>query len=514
MKIVFRADASNNIGTGHIMRCLVLAQILREYGHNIQFSTRSQKGDLINFITSKNFKVKTLNETSTSQLAMYESYYKNPKQVSEFCDAINFIAETKRADIVVVDHYLLEQVWEQTVKNELNCKIVVIDDLKRRHSCDLLFDVTLGRKIQEYHPYVPNNCKVLTGCEYALLKPQFIKKRKQISLLPQEKKHKLLISMGGIDNTNITLKILTELANFDSSLLFDITVLISPKSPYYLEVLEYIKTFPRKVTQVDFVENMAELILEHTIAIGAPGGSAWERVSLGMPCLLIVIAENQKEICKKLTQEKAAVSISIDKISKLLPSSLTKLIIKYEHFRDNAKRLCDARGLYRVNFHINALSEKRQNYFHNCRLATKDDIQQVYAWQTQPETRKFANNSNIPTYVEHVQWMKDKLSSTTCFFYIIEINTDNGPPMSAGVVRLDEITKNNFIVSIYVTPEHYLKSLAIDALNFIDHVHPDCQINAKVLSKNLASHKLFSKAGYKRIDNEHYQRSTITRYLT
>lgn len=509
MKIAFRVDASNHIGTGHIMRCLALANLLRKHSHSVDFSIKPQKGDLISFVLAKNFSVNYLKETATLQSAVHGIDCSSYQKINEYNDAADFINQNKTADIVIVDHYHLGKEWEQTVKNKLNCTMVALDDLKRPHHCDLLLDVTLGRTSQAYNPYVPKHCKILTGCEYALLNAQFINSRKVAISKQAQEPHKLLISMGGIDNTNITLKVLTELARFNPTIPFSVTVLISSKSPFYQNVLEYIKNYPREITQLDFVENMSELILEHTIAIGAPGGSSWERACLGIPCLLIAVADNQKTICKELTQKKAAISVPIKEIDNVFSAALTKLITDYTSYRHNAFKLCDARGLYRVNFHLDTLFNKKIKHFHNCRLATTNDIQQVYLWQTQPETRRFANNINIPTYDEHEHWMKKKLATVNSYFYIIENKGPCGTPQPAGVVRLDEVAQDKYIISIYIAPEHHLKSLAIEALNFIDHVHPDCQIDATVLKGNLASQRLFSKAGYKKIDIENYQRNTI-----
>ena len=150
MKIVFRADSSIYIGSGHIMRCLVLASMLREHGHQVSFACRPQKGDLLDFVRNKGFEVKELivpSEWSTPKSsADYEAWLQVPWNV----DVDSFVSKFDSVDLVIVDHYGINAEWEKHCKTQLQCKLFVIDDLLRPHNADMILDQTLSRTPSEY----------------------------------------------------------------------------------------------------------------------------------------------------------------------------------------------------------------------------------------------------------------------------------------------------------------------------------------------------------------------------
>ena len=326
MKIVVRADSAIIIGTGHIMRCLVLAQRLRDDGHLVEFACRAQQGDLIDYIKAKGFVVHQLIMPTTWQRPKHSADYSAWLQVTEFEDAENFIEKIKESDLVIIDHYGINKVWQQQVKAQLECKIVVIDDLLRTHDCDLLLDQTLARVKEDYLSRVPTASKLLTGCDYALLNPNFAKIRQknltEISVTAPTR-HRVLVSMGGIDDSNVSVLILNELLTFiDShtahqkeqntlSVIESVTVLVSTQSPYFSEVEIFVNKHKNIFTLLGFVDNMAELMLKHTLAIGAPGTTSWERACLGLPSIIVPLAENQKMVCQQLTESGVATPDSV-----------------------------------------------------------------------------------------------------------------------------------------------------------------------------------------------------------
>ncbi|XNH22170.1 UDP-2,4-diacetamido-2,4,6-trideoxy-beta-L-altropyranose hydrolase [Vibrio cyclitrophicus] len=280
MKIVFRADSSIHIGSGHIMRCLVLASMLKEHGHHVSFACRPQQGDLLDFVRNKGFEVKELivpSEWSTPKSsADYEAWLQVPWKV----DVDSFVSIFASVDLVVVDHYGINAEWEERCKTQLQCKVFAIDDLLRPHNADMILDQTLSRTPSEYDsPELETT--VLTGCDFALLNPNFVKYRQQaIQSSLHKSKPRVLVSMGGIDQPNATLQVLHELLAISDDRPL-VTVLLSPKAPNYGSVKEFCSENDDWVRHLDFVDNMAELMLQHDIAIGAPGTTSWERACLG-----------------------------------------------------------------------------------------------------------------------------------------------------------------------------------------------------------------------------------------
>jgi len=155
------------------------------------------------------------------------------------------------------------------------------------------------------------------------------------------------------------------------------------------------------------------------------------------------------------------------------------------------------------------INKNERTLFSGCHLANKNDVKQVYQWQIQPETRRYSLNTDIPTWEGHSKWMAKKLASHDNYFYIIEVKSKHGKCSSAGVVRLDHVSGSTYLLSIFIAPEFHGNGIAQHALTYIDNVHADLTINATVLSENIASVKLFTRAGYRQIAAEEFQRTPI-----
>lgn len=498
MYFVFRADASNRIGTGHIMRCLVLADALKKKGYQTSFACQCLVGDLIQYIEKRGHGVIRLDSVSNMFVKNAHCGYESWLQRSQIEDAEDFLRHVKAADVVVTDHYAIGLEWHRQIRESLGCKIVAIDDLVREHEADIVIDQTLGREAKEYC----GEATVLAGSQYSLLAPIYAKAREQaFDISSLNTPIKILISMGGVDEPNVTQKVLNVLVNESS---VDITVLLSPRAPNYNTVSAFCLQND-KVKHIDFSENMADLMLSHDIAIGAPGTTSWERACLGIPSVLISLAENQKTNCEKLVQQGAVEAVSIDDIESKLLLAYRKVKQEWLNYRISNLKICDGLGLNRI---MNVL-EELTNISHSSirlRFADESDIAMVYEWQCLPETRRYALNTSIPTWNEHITWMRKKLNSHQDYFYIItHIDTNE----SLGVVRLDRLSAYNYLISIFIDPEHYGKGIGSCTLKLIDKTHRNISIHARVLKNNLASQSLFEKSGYERCSEETFLRKIL-----
>ena len=231
MQIAFRTDASLDIGTGHVMRCLTLAALLQEAGATCRFICRDHPGNLIELIRTRGFEVQTLARQKTVQdTESAQETYADWLGANWETDAQQ--TETALGDIIVdwlvVDHYALDTGWEKQLRS--TCRgLMVIDDLaNRNHDCDLLLDQNLGRVASDYANLVPQNCALLIGPAYALLRPEFSAHR-QASLARRNAANlkRLLITMGGVDKDNATGKILTALMHVELPLDCRITVVVA-----------------------------------------------------------------------------------------------------------------------------------------------------------------------------------------------------------------------------------------------------------------------------------------------
>jgi len=329
-KIIFRVDASIQIGTGHVMRCLTLADALSESGAEVQFICRKHTGNLIMYIQSKGYIVHTLETPKTTSPTVIQTkcemelqlYHANWLGVSQEKDSQESkpIMQNFQPDWLVVDHYSINKVWQTELKGTYQ-KLMVIDDLAdREHQCDLLLDQTYGRLSQDYHGLVPANCQMLLGSQYALLRPEFAKWR-EFSLkrrAVQSQFKKLLITMGGVDPDNVTSRVLDVLKTCDLSKDLEIMVVMGATAPHLDTVKNQAEGMPYKTKVKVNVDNMAEIMANADLAIGASGATTWERCCLGLPSIQIVLAKNQELIAQNL--QKKNISKVINDVSQLCPA--------------------------------------------------------------------------------------------------------------------------------------------------------------------------------------------------
>ncbi|MDD1782454.1 UDP-2,4-diacetamido-2,4,6-trideoxy-beta-L-altropyranose hydrolase [Enterovibrio sp. ZSDZ35] len=499
MKVIFRVDASLLIGSGHVMRCLVLAEALRKKGHQVEFACSPLKGDMRTFIRERGFNVITLAAPQRVIEPQHDADYEAWLQKSVTEDAQDFLAAVNTADLVVTDHYAIDAEWQEKILAVVDCCLLAVDDLGRCHRADLVLDQTLGRSEVEY---ASSNTKVLVGTEYALLRMDFSNKREAaISRQLSDGPLRVLVSMGGIDAPNATLKVLKNLCCHVNA---DITVLLSPRAPHFQQVNEWCFTQPN-VRHQEFVSDMASLMLEHDIAIGAPGTTSWERACLGLPNIIVPLAENQQLICKQLVKHDAAVCVDIKDITSTLHGTYMRVIERWSQFKEANLALCDGRGVRRVVIEMEQLaSKKRDGVF--LQYASQEDIALIYEWQSHPDTRKYALTPNVPKWNEHQNWMSKKLQSTSDYFYMVINREDRS---KVGAVRLDRLGAGHYLLSIFVDPNSYGRGIAFQALNAIDDIHPDVTLHATVLKANVASQRLFQKARYQQVDEESYIRQPI-----
>lgn len=341
MNIVIRVDASVWIGSGHVMRCLVLADSLKNHGYLIRFACLKQTGDMVSFIRERGYNVIELTSPEQLQVPRSDSDYEAWLQRPQKTDALDFVMCVQYADLVITDHYGIGRLWHEIIKTHLCCNIVAIDDLVREHCADLIVDQTLGRLPAIYQ----TQGIVLAGTKYALLNEKFATARIQAEKRKFNlDKIKILISMGGIDRPNATLSVLHSLVGHVDAIF---TVLLSQRSPHFQQVSEWCSMSP-EVNHIEFVDDMAQMMLDHDISIGAPGSTSWERACLGLPSIIIPLADNQKEISKQLVKHGVAIEIKLDNIENELFDAFKLLCENWHLFSRRSLACCDGKGTERV----------------------------------------------------------------------------------------------------------------------------------------------------------------------
>lgn len=360
-KIVFRCDASTQIGSGHVMRCLTLANSLFELGAEVTFICRDHPGHLFGIIESAGHGlIRLAASTTVAEGRLAHSHWLGATQAEDANQTLEALGGIGLVEWIIVDHYALDAEWETAMRSATN-QILVIDDLAdRKHDCNLLLDQNLGRKAEDYSVLVSTGCKVLVGPQFALLRPEF-SARRQYSLnrrATPQMKH-LLITMGGVDKDNTTGNILSTLRRCLLSTDSRITVVMGLRAPWLSKVRDQASQMPWKTDVLVNVNNMAELMADSDLAIGAAGSTLWEFCCMGLPALLVVLADNQKNSCIEMVMIGAAESIGTpEAIHDRLPTILQKLsnnIKKIEQFSHAAEKICDGSGANFVSHKLMSL---------------------------------------------------------------------------------------------------------------------------------------------------------------
>lgn len=360
MQVAFRADASLQIGTGHIMRCLTLADALAEKGAKCTFVCRPHAGHLLALVAQRGHKALTLGEPQGNFNAPADFPHAAWLGTGWADDA----EQTKRVlgeqtvDWLVVDHYALDIRWEQALRKHYK-KLMVIDDLAdREHCCDLLLDQNLGRTAKDYEEFLPKNATTLIGTQYTLLRPDFAQWRPySLRRREQGQLQNLLITMGGVDKDNVTGQVLTALSQSELPKRLQITVVMGPHAPWLPQVQAQATQMRWHTEVLIDVDNMAQLMSESDFAIGAAGGTAWERCSLGVPSLVLVLAKNQLPVAVALQKAGAAVAIeTLQQIMSFLKpllaaDSAKEFLVKLSRA---AAAVTDGEGCQRVVEHLRA----------------------------------------------------------------------------------------------------------------------------------------------------------------
>lgn len=307
--VCFRVDASVNIGIGHFMRCLTLANSISHMGGKCRFVCRFLTDNLYSLLSKNNHEVVVLQSKDTKAITSC-LFHKDWLGVNVLFDANETLSVA--SDIVwdwfVVDHYGIDERWEERI-SQISHNILVIDDLAdRKHRCDILLDQTLGRREEEYQHLVPESATILTGAKYAILRPEFSHWRDySLSRRKDSKLQEILISMGGTDLYNATETLLSILNKITFPNEVRITIVLGASS----KNIERIKALSIKsslvVKLIIDCDNMAELMSESDFIIGSAGTTSWERCCLGVPSCMVVMADNQQLIASHLSDVGASI---------------------------------------------------------------------------------------------------------------------------------------------------------------------------------------------------------------
>ena len=284
MRYLFRTDSSDEIGLGHVMRCLTLADKLRKNESNVLFVCRDLRGSIIDLVEKRCYKVHVLGKKQKGG-SRESILWDEKKDAKESLEIINIF----NPEWIIVDHYKLGFQWEMLVGDNAR-RIMVIDDLPgRKHNCNLLLDQNLRRNAESrYRKSVPKHCELYLGPKNVMLGPYFDKPKVRTR---DGRIKNVLLYLGSNDATNQTETILRALVRISQ---LNICVVLGRNHPFEENIVLNYKKNP-KIIIYNFVKNIAEIMEWADIAIGTCGITTWERCALGLPTMVCITAENQVE---------------------------------------------------------------------------------------------------------------------------------------------------------------------------------------------------------------------------
>jgi len=354
MRLVVRTDASVTIGTGHVMRCLTLAEALRNRGAQCSFVCRAQPGNMIDAIRQRGFAVAEL-----PWQAGWQCTESAPRHAAWLgADARTDAEETQALctdttpDWLIVDHYAIDARWESALRGWVK-RILVIDDLADRpHDCDLLLDQNWhgAQTASRYAGLVSSNCTCLLGPRYALLQPEHAELRAQ---LPQRdgQVRRVLVFMGGSDPTNLTRRALTALMAEEFAHL-EVEIVAGRNHPDPQGLAALAARRPR-TTFAQALPTLAEAMARADLMVSGGGATTWERMCLGLPALVVSLADNQTAVSQSLAEAGfqtylgAAADVTADVIAAALRDALDHPE-RLQAQSARARELTDAQGAARV----------------------------------------------------------------------------------------------------------------------------------------------------------------------
>ena len=489
MKIAIRVDASPQIGTGHFVRCLTLADVLKQRGAQIRFVSRHLPELMKDMLAAKH-QFMVLDSTAMEPISddLAHAHWLGTSQHTDALESKKALSD-QAWDWLIVDHYALDARWESTLRQTAK-NILAIDDLAdRQHDCDVLLDQNFYADMDiRYAGKVRTDCRLLLGPRYALLRDEFRKLRGQVK--PREGRVKrLLVFFGGVDADNYTGCAVEALASLGIEGLRG-DVVIGAQHPHR-EQIESACTKYQFYCHVQ-TSRMAELMAAADLAIGAGGSAIWERCCLGLPTFSICTADNQVRQVADAASEGLLYAPEIkDDLTHAIRRHLCALMenacLRLSISR-NAMQAVDGRGVLRVIENLGCSGIK-------IRVVNQEDSEQLFEWRNHPTVRAVSRNPELITWGDHQKWFASVITDPD---RLLLIGQRAGVPL--GIVRFD-IQNDEAEVSIYLVPGIREWGGGTGLLQsaerwFVANRPGICKIRAHVLSSNERSQRLFLGSGY------------------
>ncbi len=483
--LLIRADSAARIGTGHIMRCIALAQAWQGAGGKVAFLSYCESEILRQRIREQGF-----------DFIPIERPHPDPGDMEK---TLHLLAQYKlniSSVWVALDGYHFTPGYQKTVRDK-GYKLLIIDDYN--HLSDYHADILLNQNInaRELDYSCDEDTIKLLGCKYTLLRREFLN-CKYRKLETPDKVRNILVTLGGADSDNVTLKVIKALNMIGDSDL-DVKIVIGPANQHIKSLKKELAFSLFSYELLSSVKDMTRLMVWADATVSAGGSTCWELAFMGVPTVILILAENQTGISAGLAEKKVATDIGWH--NNITPEGLTHALNEFledypkrKAFFENGKKLVDGKGVQRV------VSKMMGHQKFTLRKANEEDCEMVWKWANASDARDVSFHTDPITWDTHKKWFFERLKDHQCVFYI-GMNDDGYP---IGQIRFN-VDGNEAVISININKNFRGEGLGsrvikkgCDAL-FVQESGIEA-VSAWIKESNAISLRAFAKAGFKLVE--------------
>lgn len=486
--LLMRADASSAMGTGHVMRCLALAQAWQDAGGQAVFAMAES--------------TEAVRARLTSELCDVASIASSRAIESDIRQTV-VIAQERNCEWIVVDGYQFSGDYQRGLKAS-GAKVLFLDDYG--HARHYSADVVLNQSVAADSPFYSNRSegtRLVLGPRYALLRREFAPWRDwRRTISPVSRR--LLVTMGGSDEHNVTATVVQALCLMGAEGL-DTVVLAGGSNSHVSDLQRQVALSGLKIEFRTNVCNIGEFMAQADVAISAAGSTCWELCLLALPSLLIDIADNQTAVAREMHRRECAIHVGDRTVKpQALAQALHFLVSDVERRRllsENSRALVDGRGAARV------VSILRGSGVLQLRAAREGDCRLLWEWANDPDVRAASFSSDPIPWETHLSWFTAKLgesrsSAAKCRMFVAE--DEEGLPI--GHIRFEMRADETWEVSISLSSRIRGRGLASELIETgvreLMKSNGSSRIHAYVKPENVPSVKSFERARFERLGVE------------
>ncbi len=337
MRLLLRADASAQIGMGHVMRCLALAQACHSQCGEAIFAMSVAGGAVANQLERQGVSILRFTGTPGSRAD---------------AEWTSTLARRQQASWVVIDGYQFDGAYQRRLRTG-QFSVLAMDDFGHagHYYSDLVVNQNIFAEEVTYDNREPHT-RLLLGTRYALLRQEFLRHRREPRTRPTNAATNVLVTLGGADPNNITsivLRAFEVLARHE----LKIRVVIGLSNPHRLDLERQRQDMQCDVELLAERADLPELMAWADIAITGAGATCWELAYMGLPMVTVTLAENQEGIAAGLAKAGAALSAGWG--HEVSPADLAGIVhgllddpLARRRLAQRARKLVDGRGAQRV----------------------------------------------------------------------------------------------------------------------------------------------------------------------